>query len=195
MKKAQKVSKTTWLYRHRLKIFMVMFFVLLPAIFIPSMYILKYAESKPVLFEDKKADVVDINDMKIFDITYTITHIRLPSAESTGGYYRFNYELTKLPSVNQVTNVKIQFQLSTRWAKYTEVSTTQAVTFNQEKTVQMNFNYDMDTPILPFVEATGPYLYAKISYDEMILGTSYARVIYVRLPYDLVRHNTQIIPA
>lgn len=195
MKKAKKVSKSTWLYQNRLKIFIVLFFIVLPVIFIPSIYVSKYIDSKPVLFDDKKADVVAVDDLKVFDITYTITHVRLPNTEATGGYYRFNYELTKLDSVNPINNVKIQFQLSTRWAKYTEVSAEQAATLNQTKTVQINFNYDMDTPILPFVEAKGPYLYAKISYDEIILGTPYARVVYVHLPYDLVKHNTQIIPA
>ena len=195
MRKAKKVSKWTWLYQHRLAVFMILFLVILPIIFVPSIYVKTYLDSKPVLFSDKKADVVSVDDMPLFDIDYTITHVRLPNSDNVGGYYRFNYELIKTSGVNQISNIRVQFQLSTRWAKYSEVSTEQTVTLATMKTVQMNFNYDMDKSVLPLVKASGPTLYAKITYDELILGETYNRVIYVSLPYDLVKDNTQIIPA
>lgn len=195
MRKVKKVSKWAWIYQHRLAIFMILFFVVLPIIFVPSIYIKKYVDSKPILFEDKQADVLSVEDLPLFDIDYTITHVRLPNTENIGGYYRFNYEVTKTSGINPISNIRIQFQLATRWAKYSEVSTEQSVSLAQVRTVQMNFNYDMDSSVLPFVKATGPYLYAKISYDELIMGETYTRIVYVKLPYDLVKDNTQIIPA
>ncbi len=195
MRKAKKVSKWAWLYQHRLGIFMILFFVVLPVVFVPSIYIKKYVDSKPVLFSDKGADVVAVDDMPLFEIDYTITHVRLPNDDLVGGYYRFNYELTKTSGVNPISNIRIQFQLSTRWAKYSEVSTEQSVSLATVKSVQMNFNYDMDAAVLPFVKASGPKLYAKITYDELIMGETYTRIVYVSLPYDLVKDNTQIIPA
>jgi hypothetical protein len=195
MRKVKKISKWAWIYQHRLAIFMVLFFVVLPVIFIPSMYLQKYLDSKPVLFDDKQAEVVSLDDMPVFAIEYTITQVRLPNDENLGGYYKFEYKLTRETGINPINNIRIQFQLVTRWAKYSELSTEQSVTLNQNRSVQMNFNYDMETSVLPFVQASGPYLYAKITYEETIMGEAYPRTIYVRLPYDLIKDNTQIIPA
>ena len=195
MRKAKKVSKWAWLYQHRLLIFVVLFFVVLPIIFIPSMYIQKYLDSKPVYFGDKHAEVMDADDMVVFNIEYKMTQVRQPNVDMIGGFYKFDYKLTRISGINPISNIRIQFQLSTRWAKYTEVSAEQSVTLNQLKTAQVNFNYDMDSSVLPFVTADGPYLYAKITYDETIMGEAFARVIYIRMPYDLVKDNTQIIPA
>lgn len=195
MRKVKKVSKWAWIYQHRLAIFVVLFFIVLPVIFVPSMYIQKYVDSKPVLFQDKKADVVSFDELPVFGLEYKIAQVRLPNDENLGGYYKIEYKLTRETGINPINNIRIQFQLSTRWAKYSEVSTEQSVTLNQTRTSQMNFNYDMEQNVLPFVQASGPYLYAKITYEETIMGEAFLRTIYVSLPVDLIKDNTQIIPA
>lgn len=195
MRKVKKVSKWAWIYQHRLAIFAVLFFIVLPMVFIPSIYIQKYVDSKPVLFEDKQADVVSLNDLPVFSLDYKIAQVRLPNEDNLGGYYKIEYTLTRETGINPINNIRIQFQLATRWAKYTEVSTEQSVTLGTARSVQMNFNYDMEQNVLPFVQASGPYLYAKITYEETIMGEAFARTIYVRLPIDLIKDGTQIIPA
>lgn len=195
MKKSKKTSKMTWFLQHRLLVFIILIVVVLPLIMIPGIYISQHNQNKPVLFEDKSAKVVGVSDMAHFDIDYQITEMRETNSELSGGYYRVKFTLTKKDTVNSISNVKLTFQLSTTWEAYQSNSTEQTVALGQERTVQIAFNFDMDQNVLPFVKPGGPFLYAKITYVETILNEPFNRTVYVKLPMDLVKDNTTIIPA
>lgn len=195
MKNNKKKSKITWFFEHRLVVFVILLVVVLPLLMAPGIYIAQYQKSKPVLFEDKQAHAIGINKLKYFDIDYKVTEFRESNAANLGGYYKINYTLTKKDTINVISNVKLTFQMSTTWDKYSSKSTEQSVTLGSERTLQVSFNHNMDKNVIPFVKPGGPYLYAKISYVETILSEQFERVVYVKLPFDLISHQTTIIPA
>ena len=194
MKKKQKTSKMTWFLQHRLMVFLIIVFVGIPLVLIPSIYLIEYNSAKPTLFEDTSAKIIDVDDLEDLAIDYRISEMREPTEALVGGYYKVAYTITKKASVNTISDVKITFQLSTTWAAYSSNSFERQVTLGQSKTEQIMFNFDLEQDVLPFVKLGGPYLYAKITYTETILNEPFNRTVYIRLPYDLVEDNTTIIP-
>lgn len=195
MKNNKKTSKMTWFLEHRLIVFIILLVVVLPLLMVPGIYISQYQQNKPVLFEDKHAEVDSISKLKHFDFEYNVSEFREPNAQNLGGYYKIKYTLAKKDTVNTISAVKITFQMSTTWSKYNSKSSEQTVALGSERTLQVAFNFDMDKNVIPFVKAGGPYLYARISYTETILNEPFNRVVYVKLPFDLISHQTIIIPA
>ena len=51
----------TWFLEHRLIVFIILLVVVLPLLMIPGIYISQYQQNKPVLFEDKHAEAININ--------------------------------------------------------------------------------------------------------------------------------------
>lgn len=195
MKNNKKTSKMTWFLEHRLIVFIILLVVVLPLLMIPGIYISQYQQNKPVLFEDKHAEAISINKLEHFNFEYNVSEFRESNDQNLGGYYKIKYTLTKKDTVNTISAVKLTFQMSTTWSRYDSKSSEQSVTLSSERTLQVAFNFNMDKNVIPFVKAGGPYLYARINYTETILNEPFNRVLYVKLPFDLVSHQTTIIPA
>lgn len=195
MKKKRKKSNWAWLYEHRLIVFLVTVFVILPAVLIPTVYNMAYHDNKPILFETPNAKVINYDEMTHFDINYKLKEVREPNSIFAGGYYKLEYTITKKNTVNQLSNITIQFQLSTTWERFSQVSPIRTVQLNTLRTETIAFNQDMSKDVLPFVKPGGPYIFAKITYTETILSENFVRTEFIRLPYDLVKDGVIIIPA
>ncbi|MDY0211028.1 MAG: hypothetical protein RBQ91_06465 [Acholeplasma sp.] len=194
MKKYQKTSKFNWILKHKLLVFVLLVLVVLPLIMIPSIYIIQYNSNKPILFEDKNAEVTSLKNTP-FELNYQVIEMRETSDDLTGGYYRVRYTLTKKTTVNSISNVKLTYQMSTNWDRYTANSTEQINPIGSQRIAQINFNYDLNQSVLPFVKVGIPVLYVKIAYTETILNNEFEKVVYIKLPYNYVDHETVIIPA
>jgi hypothetical protein len=186
-------KKSNWLYENRLKLVLLLFLVVLPLLLIPAIYASQYIQSKPILFEDKKAEAIELSDLKIFTIEYEITQIKETSSELKNGYYTITYTINKETTVNTFQNIKVAFQLSTRWQEYNSANSVSAVSLGQEKSSSISFNLDMNKSVLPLIKPQGPYLYMMLTYEEMIFDTPTPKTVYVKLPMDF--SNTVIIPA
>jgi len=174
--------------RHRLlSLMLILFLIVLPLVFIPSVYIYKFSTKNPVLFETKGVKLVKPED-SIFNTEFILSEIKIPDEDNLKGAYVFKYKLNPKETVNTITNVKYQFQLSVIYDKYTTYSQENltAVPKDDYSTTSIEFNYNMDKFILPFISAKGPNLYVKITYDEILseLGTTNSHTIYMRLDYD-----------
>ena len=174
--------------RHRLlSLMLILFLIVLPLVFIPSVYIYKFSTKNPVLFETKGVKLVKPED-SIFNTEFILSEIKMPNEDNLKGAYVFKYKLNPKETVNTITNVKYQFQLSVIYDKYTTYSQENltAVPKDNYSTTSIEFNYNMDKFILPFISAKGPNLYIKITYDEILseLGTTNSHTIYMRLDYD-----------
>ena len=174
--------------RHRLlSLMLILFLIVLPLVFIPSVYIYKFSTKNPVLFETKGVKLVKPED-SIFNTEFILSEIKMPNEDNLKGAYVFKYKLNPKETVNTITNVKYQFQLSVIYDKYTTYSQENltAVPKDDYSTTSIEFNYNMDKFILPFISAKGPNLYVKITYDEILseLGTTNSHTIYMRLDYD-----------
>ncbi|HKL60871.1 MAG TPA: hypothetical protein VJY66_00665 [Acholeplasma sp.] len=186
-------KKSNWLYQNRLKIVILLFLVVLPLLLIPGIYITQYVKSEPVLFENKSAEVINLSQLKVFNLDYEITQIKEPNSELKNGYYTIKYTLTKEQTTNVYKDIKVTFQLSTKWAAYNSANSQASVVLGQEKSSSIVFNFDTNKNVLPLVKPAGPYLYALITYNEEIFNDTVEKKIYVKLPMDFT--NTVIIPA
>lgn len=186
-------KKSNWLYQNRLKIVILLFLVALPLLLIPGIYITQYVKSEPVLFENKSAEVINLSQLKVFNLDYEITQIKEPNSELKNGYYTIKYTLTKEQTTNVYKDIKVTFQLSTKWAAYNSANSQASVVLGQEKSSSIVFNFDTNKNVLPLVKPAGPYLYALITYNEEIFNDTVEKKIYVKLPMDFT--NTVIIPA
>lgn len=186
-------KNSNWLYHNRLKIVILLFLVVLPLLLIPGIYITQYVKSEPVLFENKSAEVINLSQLKVFNLDYEITQIKEPNSELKNGYYTIKYTLTKEQTTNVYKDIKVTFQLSTKWAAYNSANSQASVVLGQEKSSSIVFNFDTNKNVLPLVKPAGPYLYALITYNEEIFNDTVEKKIYVKLPMDFT--NTVIIPA
>lgn len=181
-------NQPSFFTRHRLlSLMLILFLVVLPLVFIPSVYIYKFSTKNPVLFETKGVKLVKPED-SIFNTEFILSEIKMPNEDNLKGAYVFKYKLNPKETVNTITNVKYQFQLSVINDKYTTYSQQNLTAVPKENysTTSIEFNYNMDKFILPFISAKGPNLYIKITYDEVLLelGTTKTHTIYMRLDYD-----------
>ena len=186
-------KKSNWLYENRLKLVLLLFLVVLPLLLIPGIYVSQYVQSKPILFEDKDAKVISLDELKTFNIVYEVTQIKETDADLKNGYYTIKFTIHKEQTVNVIKNIKVAFQLSTKWENYNSSNSQASVILGQEKSTSVSFNMDMNKSVLPLVKPQGPYLYMMLTYEEEIFGIPTAKTIYVELPMDLT--ETIIIPA
>ena len=135
-------KKSNWLYQNRLKIVILLFLVVLPLLLIPGIYITQYVKSEPVLFENKSAEVINLSQLKVFNLDYEITQIKEPNSELKNGYYTIKYTLTKEQTTNVYKDIKVTFQLSTKWAAYNSANSQASVVLGQEKSSSIVFNFD-----------------------------------------------------
>lgn len=185
--------KDSFLYRHRiLMISLLLFFVLLPLIFIPSAYISTYMKSKPILFGDKHNKISNYEKQTLFDIEFKLPEIILPNESMENGLYKGKLKINVNSPVNEISNIQATLQLSVRWANYTTNSEASSINPNQEHGIDIPFNYNMDKHILPFVKPGGPDLYIKITYTETILSSPMAREVFFKISYD--NNQTKITP-
>lgn len=186
-------NNDSFLYRHRiLMLSLLLFFVLLPLIFIPSAYISTYMKSKPILFGDKNNKVSNYQKQTLFDIDVTLPEIVLSNESMENGLYKVNLKIDVNSPVNEISNIQATLQLSVKWANYTTHSEASGINPGQVHKIDVPFNYDMDKRILPFVKPGGPDLYIKITYTETILHSPMAREVFFKIPYST--DQTKITP-
>ena len=99
----------------------IIFYLFYHLFFIPSVYIYKLSTKNPVLFETKGIKLTNPED-SMFNTEFILSEIKMPNSENLKGAYVFKYKLNPKETVNSITNVKYQFQLSVIWDDYTTYS-------------------------------------------------------------------------
>ena len=197
-KKKLKPSKSknlfSFIHQYRLKIVLFSFFVIVPIVFVISLYTATYQTYKKVHFDvEVGADTVFINqfmkmdEIEEFDFSFTWAELKNPKLnletdELEGGYYKFQMHYT--PKSNyQITNLRVTPVLQTMWVdmrsrgNIVSLSTT-------AKAFVINFNYDLPITPLWFVKVTDPVLYLRFEYTYQTAGTPVNKTIYVRILLD-----------
>ncbi len=187
MNKKKQKSKLSFFQRYKvLSLTLLLFLVVLPVVFIPSVYLYQITNSKSVLFEDKNAKTTAINKQNIFDFEFSLVEIILPNASNQNGLYRFDYTITKLDTLNEISNIKFKVQLTVKNDKYSSISN-ESTTLTSSAYTKLNvpFNYNMDKTLLPFLKPKGPILHIMITYTENMPGLGKTnKTMIIKLPYD-----------
>lgn len=167
-----------------------LFLILLPLIFIPTIYIYQIASSKHVVFEDKSNKAVMIDKQDYFDIEFNLYNIVKPQEENSG-YYEFDYKITPkeggVSEVNDIYDISFNAQLSVKRDKYTSLheELIEVLESTPNSRLKIKFDYDMDKSILPFLKPKGPTLYLVIYFTEEIHNlTQEYQTIFVEVPYN-----------
>ncbi len=183
MKKQQ--NKTPFYKKYRiLTITLVMFLVILPIIFIPSIYITHFASSKDVLFGEKKQKAVSYNSQDKFQIEADLVEIvKYDQANNKDGKYIFDIDFTILASNVKVSTVEAQ--LSVKNDKYDTDVVKKNITSNSKTRFEIKFNYNMDKKVMPFVKPQGPTLYLKVTYTFTTELSSGAQTLIIKVPYPI----------
>lgn len=175
--------------RHRvLTITLFLFLVILPFILIPTVYIYQIASSKPILFHDKKNKAIKLKDQNYFNINFVLFDIIDPDKDNANGYYIFNYEIEVKPElVNELTDITFQVLLVVGNDKYITYSLGphSQLKSTSSSRLKVEFNYDMDKSILPFLKPKGPKLYMQIQFYERFsqFNNEEHRDFIIEIPY------------
>ncbi|NLN50142.1 MAG: hypothetical protein GX149_00765 [Acholeplasmataceae bacterium] len=183
MTKKKQKNQISFFQKYRiLTITLILFFIVIPVIFIPSVYIYQVASSKHVLFDDPKAKAISVAEQDYFSLDFSLTEIVEPNSENKNGLYKFKYEITRQESINELSDINVQLQLAVKHDKYTEISEEKPYSMTQ---MNVNFNFDMDKSALPFLRTKLPVLYVKIAFNENLAGLgSTPKVLILKVPYD-----------
>lgn len=167
-----------------------LFLILLPLIFIPTIYIYQVASSKHVVFEDKNNKAVMVDKQDYFDIEFNLYTIVEPEEEKSG-YYEFDYKITPkeggVNDVNNIYDISFNAQLSVKRDKYTSLNEDliEVLESTPNSRLRIKFDYDMDKSILPFLKPKGPTLYLVIYFTEEISNLmEELQTIFVEVPYN-----------
>lgn len=163
-----------------------LFFIVLPLILIPTLYIYQVASSKHVIFHDKGNKALKINKQNYFDIDFSLNKI-IESEEDVAGYYVFDYEIKVKDSVlNDINGITFNSQLSVindDYTSYNEDSVSTLKSTTEYNMLKIPFDYNMDKRVLPLLYPKGPKLYLEISFTEYILNMPEQKTIYVEVPF------------
>lgn len=182
-----KHNQKNFFQKHRLLTFtLILFFVLLPLLVIPTVYAANALTNQTVLFEDKSLKVTA--KQEVFDLEFQLQEIIEPDEKNEGGKYIFSYEITPKETVNTIKVNKINGQLSIRNDSYNSKAEKELTIIKTTPTTRLviPFNYNLDKTILPFVKPDGPYLYIKIDYTETVAGLSQStnHTLIIKVTYD-----------
>lgn len=170
MSRKNKQEKGNFFTEHkRFTLTLILFFIVLPVLFFSAIYFWQGVIVKHELFEDKTNKVV--NEQKYYTITADLKEIKYPIDEESPYKYKFSYTVTKSDKIiNDLSNLKIEFQLAPKFHPYTSKVTSRGSILSG--TFDMDFEFDMEKSRFPFLAPKGPFLYVKISFTEIILDGS-----------------------
>lgn len=171
-----------------LSLTLFLFLILLPFILIPTVYIYQIAStSKHIIFEDKDVKAVKVDKQNYFDIEFSLYTIVEPEGDKSG-YYEFDYKITRKEGrINTIAQVSFSAQLSVKRDNYTthNENLIEVLESTPNSRLRVQFDYDMDKSILPFLKPKGPTLYLVIYFTEIFADfDNYEhQTIYVEVPY------------
>ncbi|NMA05049.1 MAG: hypothetical protein GX931_01615 [Acholeplasmataceae bacterium] len=187
----RKNKKQSFFKKYKLlTITLILFFIVVPLILVPTVYTINAFSNYTVLFEDKELKAVTEQDVFTleFKLDEIITYKKNEEGINDGGKYIFSYEITPKTTVNTILINQVNAQLSIRNDKYNSIAERPLTV---AKTTQYNrlvipFNYNKDKWLLPLVKPDGPYLYIKIDYTETISGLNQTNnhTLIIKVPYD-----------
>jgi hypothetical protein len=192
--KKQIKSFLIWVHRHRLKIGLLAFFVLVPIGLILTAYIGTYVGSQRFYFTQEKTektefitDFVHADEVNDFELEIEWTSLRLPTQNEDGdlenGRYGFRIVYRQKPNYN-INSVRVTPLLQTDWVRMRSLGTPISLTennpgSNQDGNVFIVFNYTLPTRPLWFVTVDEPTLYLMITYTRILAGNPVEQVVYV----------------
>lgn len=203
IKRSKSKKILLWIHLNRIKIVMFSFFVVLPIVFVTTLYISTYTTYKKVHFDSEVTgetkyikEFIEMDAIKEFDFIFAWTELRNPklstiSNELEGGYYRFQMHYTPV-SGYQISNLKVTPVLQTMWSDMRSISAPVTL-LTTPKNVLVNFNYELPDSPLWFVTVTDPMLYLKLEYTYTTASTPISKTVYVRIDLSDLTPN-KVIP-
>lgn len=205
MSKKKNQQNLTFFQKHnRFKLTVILFFVIVPIVFISSLYFYHGVVVKPVLFGEKSNKLTK-NMGEYFAIDTELEEIKtvfesLTVEEEAEGkeakilyeQYKFSFELTINKKLSEITFNSLSAQLSPKYYAYNSGPTT--ITHRTKvvdgKTVyygEFTINYAFDKTKLPLMSPKEPRLYWKIDFSEKPVGSTVANkhVNFYRVQYGM----------
>jgi hypothetical protein len=188
-----------WVHKHRLKIGLLTFFILVPIALVMTAYIGTYVGSQKFYFTTENteetefiSDFVHVDEVNDFELEIEWASLRLPIENEDGvlenGRYGFTIVYKQKPNYI-VNNVRITPLLQTDWARMRSLGNAISLTENNpgsnpDGNVFINFNYTLPTRPLWFVTVDEPTLYLMITYTRVLAGNPVEQVVYVEYSLD-----------
>jgi hypothetical protein len=201
----KKIGFWAWIHQNRIKIAGFLFIVILPVAFVIAVYVGAYANNNKVHFDAEVTaqtnyvrSFLDTDELEAITLSIDWTELKNPSETTdpvgyTGGYYKFSAYYTAKEGYN-VGNVSITPVLQTKWTDMRSMIAQQSLS-TSVRSFQIDFNFDLPTRPLWFVNVTDPVLYLKVDYTYQtptgqINKTEYVSIDLSSLSPDRVIPNT-----
>ncbi|WP_025724623.1 hypothetical protein [Acholeplasma granularum] len=169
-----------WLLKYRLKLILFSFLVIIPIIFVVSLYLGDYLRNKNVIFDETKItnfkstsliqedltnhDVIQLHTDDVVIEIKLINYNYINYYDETDGKFVFKtryYEKTN----KTINNLKVDLVIQTDWinAKSIQQNIPTTKTFGSDKSI--SFNHVLPQKPLLFISVNHPNLYVKVSYN------------------------------
>lgn len=170
----KKTGFWSWVHKYRIKLAGFLFIVILPIAFIVTVYVGAYVNNNKVHFDVEVSESTEfINSFREIDeldplyLTFDWIELKYPTLnedtqEWFGGFYTFSMFYTANEGYN-IVSVNATFVLQTQWTEMRQMIAQQTLS-TSERYFVINFNYDLPTRPLWFVNVTDPILYIKLDY-------------------------------
>lgn len=187
----KKLSVWQKIHRHRIKIALLLFVILLPIAFVSIVYIGSYNANRKVHFDEVETDqsvfiksFVSPDEIDALTLDIDWSELKHPTLDQennlTGGYYTFKLFYTAKANY-QVTQVKVTLVLQTPWTDIRSMVNEQAIQTTQ-RAITVPFNEILPVRPLWFVTVTDPNLYIRVTYTMNVAGTPIEKTAYVMFP-------------
>lgn len=179
----------SWIHRHRVKIGIWMFLIILPITLVFTAYIGSYTSNKSVYFDKEITEesvkikkFVEPDALKTINLDIKWDTLKKPLTNDEGELYDGEYKFAisyKAIKNYVVTDVKVTPVLKTDWKNYHAVGSQWPVSTNVT-IIPITFNFELPMSPLFFVTIEVPNLYLKVEYTYMLAEQKVTEIEYVK---------------
>ena len=190
MNKSKKSHFLASIVKYRVKIFLGIFFIVLPLTLITLLYTQTYSQSKNIYFDQTiQPETVFIrtfqkpDELDEFDLLFDWLEYRVPKENPAGelenGYYTLSLQYVPKGNFN-LTQVHATVVLQVPWTSYRSVTVPTQI-FSNPRYFFIPFNFDLPANPLWFVRVTDPIMYIKLDYQYQSASTFINKTAYISI--------------
>ncbi len=200
-KNHKKQTFWTWLHQNRIRVFLWAFLIIVPISLVLIAYVGSYTHNRKVHFDQTETAETEyitqfksIDEISSLDLFIEWDQLRYPDYDQTNdllynGYYRFNlwYEAKLNYQINSVVVTPV---LQTDWIQMRSIGQATPI-YQYNRGMHVDFNYNLPTKPLLFVNVKEPNLYLKVMINMTFGGTTSEQTIYVK--FDMSDLNPNLV--